>query len=455
VPDGDDSQNDPLTRPLSAEEAAHLRRRTRFAARAEDVAAWTGRSWADAIATLVDTAPDPLVPTPGFAYRRPGPDEEDTDATLLLNSEIDRLGGSIGLGDRLVWFWHGVFTSSQSAVDQPVLLSRQHQLLARHSLGSLRQLAIDISSDPAMLIFLSGDGSYVDAPNENYARELMELFTLGRGPYSQIDVVAAAHVLAGWQVLDVPEKPGRYDPTRMRAVLSAESGLPASSNPNLKNGVAFLGGTGIRDIPGIVDRILANPACATFLAHKLCATFLQAQPSPEDVAAVAGALRAAEFQVRPALTTLFRLPAFRGDAALRGRIRQPLEVLVQTSAAFGVRPTQISGADYLEAAGQVPFDPPNVAGWPLDPRWLTSPQGLARVNLGLQSYGLAADAPGIVAVASADDAIGAALQRAGLYRVSERTVNALRQAASTATNRVAAARALLALAIASPEMALS
>jgi hypothetical protein len=80
---------------------------------------------------------------------------------------------------------------------------------------------------------------------------------------------------------------------------------------------------------------------------------------------------------------------------------------------------------------------------------------LARVNLGLQSYGLAADAPGIVAVASADDAIGAALQRAGLYRVSERTVNALRQAASTATNRVAAARALLALAIASPEMALS
>jgi len=102
---------------MSAEEVAHLLRRTRFAARVEDVVAWTGRPWAEAIAALVDAAPDPLVPTPAFAYRRPGPDEDDTDATLLLNSEIDRLSGSIGLGDRLVWFWHGVFTSSQSAVD--------------------------------------------------------------------------------------------------------------------------------------------------------------------------------------------------------------------------------------------------------------------------------------------------------------------------------------------------
>jgi uncharacterized protein (DUF1800 family) len=128
---------------------------------------------------------------------------------------------------------------------------------------------------------------------------------------------------------------------------------------------------------------------------------------------------------------------------------------MQVAAAFGVRPTQIGGADYLGAAGQVPFDPPNVAGWPLDPRWLTSPQALARVNLGLQAYALAADAPGIVAVASTDDPVRAALQRAGIYRVSDRTQNALRQAASTASDRVSAARALLALAVASPEMALS
>jgi uncharacterized protein (DUF1800 family) len=440
---------------MSVEEAAHLLRRTRFAAGADDVATWTGRSWAEAIAALVDNAPDAAVPTPAFAYRRPAPDHDDTDASLLLNSELDRLASAIGLADRLVWFWHGVFTSSQSSIDQPVLLFRQHQLLARHSLGSLRQLAIDISVDPAMLMFLSGDGSYVDAPNENYARELMELFTLGRGPYTQADVVAAAHVLAGWEVQQVPEKPGPYDPSALRAVYSSESGLPASSNPALKNGVVFLGGSGIRDIPAIVDRLLAHPACAAFLAHKLCVTFLQAQPSPGDEAAVAAALRAADFQVRPALATLFRLPAFRSDAALRGRVRQPLEVLMQVAAAFGVRPTQINGADYLDAAGQVPFDPPNVAGWPLDPRWLTSPQALARVNLGLQSYALAADAPGTVAVARAEDPVRAALQRAGLYRVSDQTQHALREAAATTSDRVAMARMLLALAIASPEMALT
>jgi hypothetical protein len=103
VADDETQTSDPLARAMTAEEAAHMLRRTRFAARAEDVAAWTGRSWADALATLVDTAADPVVPTPAFGYRRPGPDDEDTDATLLLRSEVDRLGGSIGLGDRLVW----------------------------------------------------------------------------------------------------------------------------------------------------------------------------------------------------------------------------------------------------------------------------------------------------------------------------------------------------------------
>jgi uncharacterized protein (DUF1800 family) len=114
----------------------------------------------------------------------------------------------------------------------------------------------------------------------------MELFTLGRGP-SQTDVVAAAHLLPVWEVMKVPEKPGPYNPDAMRAVYASEHGLQASSNPRFNDGVAFLGGSGIRDIPGVINRILANPACAAFLVHKLCATFLQAQPSPDDEATVA------------------------------------------------------------------------------------------------------------------------------------------------------------------------
>jgi uncharacterized protein (DUF1800 family) len=439
---------------LTAEEAAHLLRRTRFAATPDQVASWTGRPWGEAITALVDSATEPSVPTPAFAYRHPGPDDEDTDYTLLVSSELDRLAGQVGLGDRLLWFWHGVFTSSQSSIDQPVLLSRQHQLLAKHSLGSLRQMAIDLSTDPAMLIFLSGDGSWSDAPNENYSRELMELFTLGRARYSQADVVAGARVLSGWEVKNVPENPGRYDPSAIRAVFSAEAGLSGSSNPSLQNGMAYLGGQGVRDIPALVDRVLAQPACAPFIAHKLCATFLQADPTPQDEAVVANALQSSGFQIRPALAALFRLPAFRSDA-LRGRIRQPLEVLLQTCAAFGVPPTSIDGAAYLEAAGNTPFDPPNVAGWPLDARWLTSPQALARVNLGLRVYDLPQNAPGIDAIARADDPVEVALQRAGIYRVSNRTRAALRQAASSGSDRVARARAILAVAIASPEIALT
>lgn len=223
--------DDALASPLTAEEAAHLLRRTAFVARTEDVQKWTGRSWHEALAELVDAAPEPRLVNPPFTYRRPNQDQNDTDAELLLATELDRLVGSVGLGDRMLWFWHNVFTSSASSVDQPVLLYRQHELLARHSLGSLRQLATDISSDPAMLIFLNGDDSYADAPNENYARELMELFTLGRGTFSQSDVVAGARVLAGWDVKNVPDQPGSYDPNAMRAVLSSDARLAAATRP--------------------------------------------------------------------------------------------------------------------------------------------------------------------------------------------------------------------------------
>lgn len=452
------SQPVPLTEThlLTAEEAAHVVRRTRFVATPEAVAAWTGRSWEEAIASLVDAATEPVAPTPAFAYRRPGPDDiDDADAQLLVNAELDRLAGPVGLGDRMLWFWHGVFTSSQSSVDQPVLLSRQHQLLAHHSLGSLRDLAIEISSDPAMLLFLSGDGSWVDAPNENYARELMELFTLGRGNYTQADVVASAHILSGWEVQQVPEKPGPYDPSAMRAVYSPENGLPGSANPAVRNGVTFLGLNGARDVFTLVERILLQPVAARFIAHKLCAAFLQDQPAETDEAVVASALASGGFQIRPALATLFRLPSFLGESSLRGRIRQPLEVLLQACAALGVRPTSVDGASYLDAAGQVPFDPPNVAGWPLDRRWLTSPQALARTNLGLRAFSIPSDAPGIDAVARADDPVRVALQRAGIYRVSDRTLAALSRAAAITSDKTGRARAVLALAIASPEMALT
>jgi uncharacterized protein (DUF1800 family) len=262
-------------------------------------------------------------------------------------------------------------------------------------------------------------------------------------------------VLSGWEVQNIPENPGRYDPSAIRAVFNPDGGLAGSSNPSLQNGVAYLGGQSVRDIPALVDRVLAQPACARFIAHKLCATFLQAEPTPQDEAVVANALQSGGYQIRPALAALFRLPAFRSDAALRGRIRQPLEVLLQACAAFGVRPTSIDGASYLEAAGNTPFDPPNVAGWPLDSRWLTSPQALARVNLGLRVFGIPQNSPGLDAVARADDPMEVALQRAGIYRVSNRTRAALRQAASIGGDRVARARAILAVTIASPEIALT
>src|ERR1700687_2170069 len=102
----------------------------------------------------------------------------------------------------MVWFWHGHLTSSEDKVGDWKRVYDQHLLLRRHALGNFRELLQAITVDPAMLVYLDGDGSTADAPNENYGRELMELFALGRGNYSQADVRAAAGALSGWSVDD-------------------------------------------------------------------------------------------------------------------------------------------------------------------------------------------------------------------------------------------------------------
>jgi len=396
---------------------------------------------------LIDEAAKPVFPV-SPSLKNAGVDTYN-DFLSILKTELTRLGsGQSGLGDRMLWFWHGLITTSYSKVNYPSLIWRQHKLLAKHALGSFRQLLIGITTDPAMLIYLDGDGSLGTDPNENYARELMELFTMGRGNYSQSDVSAAAKVLSGWEVVGLPDKVGKlYNPSTVRAKFFAE-------NSDLQP-VTFLGQLRQFSIPDLIDSILAQPATALYIVKRLYQYFVHDQPDNQVLEALADTFRKNDFQIRPVLSQLFRLADFTSDLALAGRPRLPMEWLLATTKAAGLSLTQVYYDTYIYSAGQVPFDPANVAGWPMDNRWLSASAAMAKTSVAISVLELANQKSIIKQIARADDRIQETLNCLSLATVSEQTRKQLQAATLQVTDRYDQARLLLSLALASPEFALT
>jgi uncharacterized protein (DUF1800 family) len=396
---------------------------------------------------LIDKAPKPVFSASPSLRNREG--DAYNDFLSIVKAELTRLSsGQSGLGDRMLWFWHGLITTSYSKVNYPGLIWRQHKLLAKHALGSFRQLLIEITTDPAMLIYLDGDGSLGTDPNENYARELMELFTMGRGNYSQTDVSAAAKVLSGWEVHGLPEKIGQhYNPSAVRSKFFAEN--------SDSQAVTFLGQYSQFNIVNLIDKILAQPATALYIVKRLYQYFVHDQPDTQVLEALADTFRQSGFQIRPVLSQLFRLTDFTSDLALAGRPRLPMEWLLATTKATGLSLTQVYYDNYLNSAGQIPFDPANVAGWPMDNRWLSASAAMAKTSVAISVLELANQKSVIKQIARAVDPIQETLNQLSLVLISDQTRNQLQTATQQISDRYDQARLLLSLALASPEFALT
>lgn len=434
-------------------EIAHLLKRTSFNVSLKQVEELTALDWEQALNVVVDkAAPPQVIGKPNFRNYYLSPDDEDEDYDkdfyLMVEFELARLANPIGgLGDRMLWFWHGLITSGYSEVDVSPLLYRQHKLLAKHALGNFREMMIDITTDAAMLTYLSGDGSTGDAPNENYAREVMELFTLGRNNYQQSDVKAAAKALAGWYLKAYPSKSGPFDPNRIKAFFDPES---AYNEP-----VTYLGVTAKFDVPAIINQIFKQDACATHTAKKIFQHFVHSDPDEKTIHSLGAVFRNANYEIKPLLAAIFRHPDFLSSKARATRIRLPLEILLATAAAFSMPVADLDHYTYFNATKHWIFDPPNVAGWPLDNRWLSAPQALARISLGLTAFELPNRNSAVQAISQAKEPVLEALKQASLYEVSTTTLNEFNRVASSISSSQTRAKALLALAIASPEFAIS
>jgi uncharacterized protein (DUF1800 family) len=265
------------------------------------------------------------------------------------------------LSERMTLFWHNHFVSAQPKVRWPQVLYRQNVLLREHAVSSFAALLHAVVRDPAMLVYLDAATSRRGQPNENLARELMELFTLGQGRYTETDVREAARAFTGHSV----------DPATGQFVFRQGLHDPTSKS--------ILGRQARFDGAAVVDLLLGQPATAEFVVSKLWSEFVSPQPDPVRVAQIATRFRDSGYAIADALRVLLNQPevvALDPDQAL---VKSPVELVIGLVRQSGGELALPAGAALATAAmGQNLFGAPNVRGWPGGEAWINTQSLLAR-----------------------------------------------------------------------------
>jgi uncharacterized protein (DUF1800 family) len=346
--------------------AAHLLRRAGFGGSPADIASAASAGMDATVSRLLAPAPDrlPAMPSGDLSFG-PMVDPKQKQAAVLstISWWLDRMLQTPNpLVERMTYFWHNHFTSAIDGAVTPTLMVQQNNLYRQNALGNFAKLTHMVSQDPAMLYYLNGNQNRKQHPNENYARELMELFTLGIGNYTEQDVRESARSFSGWTV------------TRDTQIAQF---APRLHDDGTKT---FLGHTGDFDGDDIVDIIMQQPACAQFMATKFLRNFVYDDPEPQLVDAVADRFRASGYDVGQLLGILLRSNVFYSPRAYRSIVKAPVDLVVGTLRTLGVTSStpRIIGA--MAAMNQTLMRPPNVAGWPGGAQWLNQGTILARLN---------------------------------------------------------------------------
>jgi uncharacterized protein (DUF1800 family) len=346
-----------------------LLRRAGFGGSPADIAAVTDAGMQASVQRLMRPEPDslPAAPDGDFSFGSGSLVDPMQRRNAIIRTQLwwlDRcLRSPNPLQERMVYFWSNHFTSgiNQKGIT-PQTMVDQYALFRRFALGDYAQLTHEVSRDPAMLHYLDGIANRAQHPNENYARELMELFTIGVGNYTEEDVRQAARAFTG---NTVDRTTGMY-----------------AYNPRWHDdGVkTFLGHSGQFSGDGIVDIIMQQPATAHFMARKFLRAFVYDDPEPELIDALATAFRASGYNTGHAIGVLLRSNAFYSQRAYRALVKSPLEVAIGAMKMLGANEVGARTLGALGVMGQIPMQPPNVAGWPGGSLWLNTGTYLARLT---------------------------------------------------------------------------
>ena len=269
------------------------------------------------------------------------------------------------LREKMALFWHGHFATSIQKVKQPRLMLDQNETLRKYATGNFRELTQAICLDPAMMLYLDTNQNRKGKPNENFTRELFELFTLGEGHYTEQDIKEAARAFTGYQ-------------------LNRRTGQSSLNRRLHDHGVKMVfSKSGRFKGDAIVDLALAQPACAEFMSTKLWEFFAYESPNKQLIDHLAKQLRANDYEIRPLLRSIFLSAAFYDDKkAIGTQIKSPTQFLVQLVRQLEIKTLPLNvAATTLSSLGQALFHPPNVAGWEGGKAWINTNTLLSRYNI--------------------------------------------------------------------------
>jgi len=267
------------------------------------------------------------------------------------------------LEEKLTLFWHGHFATGENKVRDYRMMLRQNEMFRAQAAGNLRGLLVGILRDPGMLVYLDNGENIKKHPNENFGRELLELFSMGVGNYTERDVREAARAFTGWtnNVLDFKFDAAQHDADEK----------------------TFLGRTGPFNGEDIIDIILKQPVTAEFVSGKLYRYFVREDVPASVRASLGRTFRESGYQIKPLLKQIFLSRDFYSPPAHATQIKSPVQLVVSTYKKLGLRevPTIPDFGRTTGGLGQSLFDPPNVAGWAGGRTWITPSTLLQRGNV--------------------------------------------------------------------------
>lgn len=264
------------------------------------------------------------------------------------------------LQEKMVLFWHGFLVSGFPETRVAEHMAMQLDLFRRMATGSFKELILAISRDPAMLSYLDNNSNRKGRPNENYARELLELFTMGIGNYTEQDIKEAARAFTGWTF--------------------AGQSFVFQRNQHDDGLKTFLGRTGNWDGTDIINLIFEQPATMRFLPRRLWEFFAYLGPEQPLLEELARVFRRSNWEIKPVLRAIFQSEAFYSDNALRAQIKSPAQLVVGAVRLTGAEIPELGLARAMDLMGQVLLYPPNVGGWPKGPGWVNTATMLVRYN---------------------------------------------------------------------------
>ncbi|GCB04566.1 DUF1800 family protein [Ralstonia sp. SET104] len=363
---------------LDRDDARYFLTRIGFAPSESELDAYAGLTHREAVdralaqtGTVATQAPPAWVNDPIVPYNKL-PDEDARKAARQKNAahELELRAWWMGemiktpspLTERMTLFWHNHFVSSSQKVPFAQLMYRQNALLRQNAVGNFGTMLHAIGKDPAMLIYLDGAESRKGKPNENFAREVMELFTLGEGHYTEQDIKEAARTYTGWSI-------------------DREHDFAYVWRPQIHDAgtKTVFGQSGDYDGDQMLDILLSRPETATFIVTKLWREFVSADVDVAQEQRVADAFRASGYDIKVALRGLFLTPAFWAPQSHATLVKSPVEMIVGTLKQFNVQYTDPTPFAIKSAQlGQNLLAPPNVKGWPGGDAWINSTTLLGR-----------------------------------------------------------------------------